>query len=240
VAVRGSVLRVRGDAASEDAGSGRSKGKGKKGKEKLKADSDSGEGSDDDDDAENSDGEPRRPEGEEQSSVGANGAASSSVWEEYTIVDTRPLLQGVLDATRTLIVILPPTAKSDATPSSATTSSLVSATTTSLASPQPNQSLVSTTPTRDRPKRSQDSPLLLSSFILPSCRTLLSSNTSPVVNGERRAEIKKAVALEVSFLPRPLRKLEPGTFFIRSSSHVYNELTLLPLSIIQRRRGGTK
>jgi hypothetical protein len=41
---------------------------------------------------------------------------------------------------------------------------------------------------------------------------MLSSSTSPAVNSERIAEVKKAVPLEVSFLLRPLRKLEPGTF----------------------------
>jgi hypothetical protein len=205
------VLRVRSEISLADKSA--RKGKGKKGKAKLETD----EGEDEESEQSESD--------DEDEYDGVNGSAGPA-WEEYTIADTRPLLQGILDATRTLIVILPPTAKT--TPSVTASAPLPSS--------RPDaQHVDNLSAAQQRPKRSLESPLLLSSFILPSCRSQLSSNASSA-DLDRSDDLKPA-ALETSFLSRPLATLEPGISITAGAACLGSDLTCC---FCQRLRGGTR
>jgi hypothetical protein len=187
VAIRGSMMRVRGEASADTRGA-RRKGKGKK---RLDAESDEEE-----DDSQQS---------ERDEDVDAD-AAAGTMWEKYTVVDTRPLLQGVVDAAHTLIVVLPPTAKK-------TTTALSASLLSSSRLDEQQLDISSAVLQQERPKRSLESPLLLSSFILPSCRSLLSSsNAVSPTEGDRSTERQpNAAVFEVAFLPRPLKTVEPGS-----------------------------
>jgi len=155
--------------------------------------------------------------GEEDEAAVEDG--TGCVWETYSVVDTRPLLQGVLDEASTVIIVLPPLPKG---------SNVATA-------PAEEGSLASShhlDPHSERPsnRRHQDSaPLLMSSFILPSCRSLLlgsdeagaswpppNSKGEQVPNGELYAAAERngtpaAPMLEVVLLTRPLEQLEPCT-----------------------------
>jgi len=154
--------------------------------------------------------------GEEDEAAVEDG--TGCVWETYSVVDTRPLLQGVLDEASTVIIVLPPLPKG---------SNVATA-------PAEEGSLASShhlDPHSERPsnRRHQDSaPLLMSSFILPSCRSLLlgsdeagaswpppNSKGEQVPNGELYAAAERngtpaAPMLEVVLLTRPLEQLEPS------------------------------
>ncbi|ELR23296.1 Peroxin 6 (Pex6), putative [Acanthamoeba castellanii str. Neff] len=221
VAVRGSVLRVRSEISLADKSA--RKGKGKKGKGKAKLETDEGE--DEERDQSESD--------DDDEDDGVDGSAGPT-WEEYTIADTRPLLQGVLDATRTLIVILPPTAKKT-TPSVAASAPLPSF--------RPDaQHVDNSSAAQQRPKRSPESPLLLSSFILPSCRSLLSSNVSSAELDRSSSDDLKPAVLETSFLSRPLTTLEPGAaclgsnLLLLSAPSWRDEMTEVGLSLFTLRQ----